>query len=134
MGLGQEGSVVDYDEEVVWALSYLRTYAKVDARPAVKAAIETLDNAGVFHHIDKQTTYASAAGIRMDPSADAQAATWEATGERETGPRSDSPQDSFTGNWTPPVYPEPPADALAILWEERAARERQEDDDRWSGN
>jgi len=58
-----------YDQNVITALAFLRAHAKVDARPAVQRAIETLDNAGVFATLDEQTDYASAEDILAEAAA-----------------------------------------------------------------
>lgn len=51
------------DNETIVALAHLRTYAAKYPTMGLSDAVNTLDNAGVFHEIDEATDYASAEDI-----------------------------------------------------------------------
>lgn len=62
---------MDVTPEVSEALASLRTYAKRYPTMGLSAALNVLDDAGVFSEIDERNDYASAEGILAESAADA---------------------------------------------------------------
>lgn len=63
----------EFESEVVQALAALRTYAERYPTMGLSAAVNTLDNAGVFARLDEQTDYASAEAILAESALKASA-------------------------------------------------------------